>query len=118
MTTFAKQLINRRTEDGKWLQGCDHTTLLLNPKIRNKFIAQSIKDLTKHINKFDSIVCCGVSGLLVVPTISEIIKKNIVVVRKENEKRYSPFQYEGVVPSNYIIIDDLICSGDTVKTYY
>jgi len=113
--SFAEQLINRRTEDGSWLQGCDHTTMLLNPKIRNKIIFQCITALKPYEERFDSIVCSGVSGLLVVPQISEILKKNMVVVRKKNDKRYSPFQYEGAIPKSYIIIDDLICSGNTVK---
>ena len=116
MTThFAEKLINRRTEDGRWLQGCDHTTLLLNHKIRNKIIFQSIADLKNLNNHFDTIACCGTSGLLVVPQISELLKKNMLVVRKRKEKRYSPFQYEGPIPNKYIIIDDLICSGKTIK---
>lgn len=110
-----EQLINRRTENGGWLQGCDHTTILLNPKIRNKIIFQCIDDLKKHFSKFDAIACCGTSGLLVVPQITELLKKNIIVVRKKNDQRYSPFEYEGVVPRKYLIIDDLICSGKTVK---
>ena len=114
-TSFCEQLINRRTEDGGWLQGCDHTTMLLNPKTRNKIILQCVNDLKKYSSEFDAIACCGTSGLLVVPQITEILKKNIIVVRKKNEKRYSPFQYEGVVPKNYIIVDDLICSGSTIK---
>jgi orotate phosphoribosyltransferase len=112
--SFAEQLINRRTEDGSWLQGCDHTTMLLNPKIRNKIIFQCVNHL-KDFKEFDSIACCGISGLLVVPQISEILKKNMVVIRKKNDKRYSPFQYEGAVPKKYIIVDDLICSGDTIR---
>ncbi len=115
MKTFAKQLIDRRTDDGKWLQGCDHTTLLLNHKIRNKIIFKCIQHFKKAALDFDTIACCGTSGLLVVPQISEILKKNMLVVRKANEKRYSPFQYEGPIPNKYIIIDDLICSGKTIR---
>jgi hypothetical protein len=40
-----QQLINRRTADGKWLQGCDHTAILLNPKTRNKIIEQAISEI-------------------------------------------------------------------------
>ena len=114
-TSFAEKLINRRTEDGKWLQGCDHTTLLLNHNIRNKVIDDCVIYLKEHKLDFDTIACCGTSGLLVVPQISQTLKKNILVVRKADEKRYSPFQYEGPIPNKYIIIDDLICSGRTIK---
>ena len=114
-TSLSEQLINRRTEDGNWLQGCDHTTMLLNHKIRNKIIFQCIEHLKNTEKDFDSIACCGTSGLLIVPQVCEILKKNIIIIRKKNDKRYSPFQYEGVIPKKYLIIDDLICSGNTVK---
>ena len=45
---YAQQLINRRTEDGKWLQGCEHTTILLNRKIKNKIIYQTTSDLKNN----------------------------------------------------------------------
>lgn len=112
---YTQQLLNRRTDDGNWLQGCDHTTVLLNPRIKREIINNCCKDLESNEIYFDSIACCGISGLLVAPIVAENIKKNLVIVRKKNDKRYSPFQYEGVVPNNYIIIDDLICSGKTVK---
>ena len=115
MKSFTEQLNNRRTEDGRWLQGCEHTTLLLNHKIRNKIILQCIKDIKKNNINFDTIACSGTSGLLTVPQISELLKKNILVVRKKKEKSYSPFRYEGPIPNKYIIIDDLICSGETIK---
>jgi predicted amidophosphoribosyltransferase len=51
---------------------------------------------------------------MVVPQIAELLNKNIVVVRK-GERCYSEFRTEGVAPFRYIILDDLICSGSTVK---
>ena len=114
-TTITQQLINRRTEDGNWLQGCDHTTMLLNPKNRNSIIEKCCKEILENEISFDSIACCGISGLLIAPVVAEKIKKNLIVVRKKNDTRYSPFQYEGVIPKTYIIIDDLVCSGKTIK---
>lgn len=110
---MTEELLNRRTDTGQWMQGCEHTTSLLNTTVRNKVIFNTIDVLRKL--DFDTIACCGTSGLLVVPQISEILKKNILVVRKKDEKRYSPFDYEGAVPKKYVIVDDLICSGGTVK---
>lgn len=68
--------------------------------------------------EFDSIVVSGVSGLLVGAQIAEILDKNIVVVRKKNEKRYSPFHIEGAYPGDYIVVDDLVCSGSTVRRIF
>jgi len=104
----------RRTPDGKVIQGASHTCRVLNHKERNKIIIKAVCDLRKIANTFDSIACCGVSGLMVVPQISELLNKNIVIVRK-GEPCYSEFSTEGVAPFQYIILDDLICSGGTVR---
>lgn len=104
----------RRTEDGKVIQGASHTCKVLNHKVRNKIIIKAVCDLRKINNQFDTIACCGVSGLMVVPQIAELLNKHILIIRK-NEKCYSDFPMEGVAPFRYIIIDDLVCSGNTIK---
>ncbi len=104
----------RKTVDGKYIQGSSHTCHVLNHKNRNKIIIKAVCDLRKISDSFDSIACCGVSGLMVVPQVAELLNKHIIVVRK-GEKCYSEFRTEGVAPFRYIILDDLICSGSTVK---
>jgi len=116
MTNYWQELDEfRRTDDGDIIQGASHTCMVLNHKNRNKIIIKAVCDLRKIADTFDSIACCGVSGLMVVPQIAELLNKNIVVVRKPDEKRYSSFYIEGVSPFRYIVVDDLICSGDTFK---
>lgn len=105
----------RRTDDGKIIQGASHTCQVLNHKARNKVIIKAVCDLRKIANEFDSIACCGVSGLVVAPQVCELINKHLVIVRKKHEERYSNFTVEGVNPGRYIILDDLICSNNTVK---
>ena len=83
-------------------------------QIRNKVIINAYTKLSKADFWFDSIACCGTSGMLVVPQIAELLKKNIIVVRK-NLDCYSDFIIEGPSTKQYVIIDDLICSGKTVK---
>jgi adenine/guanine phosphoribosyltransferase-like PRPP-binding protein len=104
----------RKTVDGKYIQGASHTCHVLNHKVRNKIIITAVTKLRKISSEFDSIACSGVSGLMVVPQISELLNKHIVIVRK-GEKCYSEFRTEGVAPFRYIILDDLICSGNTIK---
>lgn len=104
----------RRTEKGI-IQGSSHTCHVLNHKVRNKIIIKAVCDLRKISDTFDSIACCGTSGLMVVPQVAELLNKNIILIRKKNEERYSNFAIEGVRPSRYIILDDLICSGNTVR---
>lgn len=105
----------RQTDDGKIIQGASHTCRILNHKARNKVIIKAVCDLRRIADSFDSIACCGVSGLMVVPQVAELLNKHIVIVRKKDEKRYSDFYIEGVSPFRYVIIDDLICSGNTMK---
>ena len=104
----------RRTPDGKIIQGCSHTSRILSHKYRNKIIMDSYCALRDKDIMYDSIACCGTSGLMVVPQIAELLKKNIIVVRKELNG-YSDFMVEGARAIRYIIIDDLICSGTTAK---
>lgn len=108
------QIEEIRNTDGGIIQGASHTCHVLNHKIRNKIIIKAVCDLRKIAKEFDSIACCGVSGLMVVPQIAELLNKNILIIRK-NDKRYSEFRTEGVAPVRYVVIDDLICSGTTVK---
>lgn len=105
----------RITESGDIIKGASHTCQVLNHKVRNKIIIKAVCDLRTISNDFDSIACCGTSGLMVVPQIAELLNKNIILIRKKNEKCYSDFAIEGVKPFRYIIIDDLICSGNTVR---
>jgi adenine/guanine phosphoribosyltransferase-like PRPP-binding protein len=115
MNTLHQELEDfRRMPDGKVIQGASHTCRVLNHKVRNKAIIKAVCDLRKITKEFDSIACCGVSGLMVVPQIAEILNKHIVIIRKQGQS-YSTFSMEGVTPFRYVIIDDLICSGETVK---
>jgi adenine/guanine phosphoribosyltransferase-like PRPP-binding protein len=104
----------RRNDDGSIIQGAAHTSRILNHKYRNKIIINAYTKLNKLDIYYDSIACCGTSGLMVVPQIAELLKKNIIVVRKKKDG-YSDFIVEGAATNLYIIIDDLICSGGTVK---
>jgi adenine/guanine phosphoribosyltransferase-like PRPP-binding protein len=116
MSNILNQTIDdvRKADGGGYIQGASHTCHVLNHKVRNKIIIKAVCDLRKISDTFDSIACCGVSGLMVAPQISELLNKHIVVVRK-GEQCYSEFRTEGVAPFRYIILDDLICSGSTVK---
>ena len=104
----------RLTADGLIIRGASHTCCVLNHKARTKAIIKSVCHLRPMAHTFDSIVCCGTSGLLVAPQIAEILDKHIVVVRKD-QKCYSDFFVEGVAPNRYIIVDDFICTGNTIR---
>ena len=94
-------------------EGCEHTRVVLNHKNRNQIVMNTIKDLRDY--DYDSIVCCGTSGILVAPQVCEILNKEIVIVRKDHEKRYSPFVIEGILGNRFVFLDDLVCSGGTLR---
>jgi adenine/guanine phosphoribosyltransferase-like PRPP-binding protein len=104
----------RLTDSGDFIHGCEHTVGLLNHRQRNKLINTTISSLKEFDLEYDSIACCGTSGVMIVPFIAEKLNKNIILVRKE-DKRYSTYSVEGVISRRYIIIDDLICTGATIR---
>lgn len=93
----------------------DVTFLTMRPGTVNL----AINFLTPHLSKFDSIVCTGVSGMLLAPIVAHLLNKNIVVVRKEP---LAKAHAAGIIESGtgiygvgrYVMIDDIIESGDTL----
>ena len=96
MNTLMQELDDfRRTPDGKVIQGASHTCRVLNHKTRNKAIIKAVCDLRKISDQFDSIAGCGVSGLMVVPQIAELLNKHIVLIRKGTRSAIAIFQWKG-----------------------
>lgn len=83
-----------------------------------KILVNDICDLLEPIEyTFDYIVVSGVSGLLVGPVIAYLLDKQIVVVRK-TKGDHSTHTVEFLPEEtdfSYLILDDLVCSGDTLK---
>lgn len=71
--------------------------------------------------EFSHIAVAGVSGMTIGGPVALRLKKNLIVVRKE-EDCHSDCQVEGIPANNkqfgYIIIDDCIDSGKTVFNIY
>ena len=66
--------------------------------------------------EFDSIAFCGISGALYAPTVAYILGKELILVRKSSEICHSSCVVEGFVHSKkYIIIDDLVAYGSTIR---
>jgi orotate phosphoribosyltransferase-like protein len=98
------------------LDAAGHTAVGLHLRVKNYVIKKSVSILKPKINDFDTIVCSGISGLLIAPIVADKLKKDLVIVRKprREESRYSHNDVEGVKPGRYIIVDDLISSGNTI----
>lgn len=90
---------------------------LINPAKRKKTIARVVKFL-KHFDTicpFDAIAMSGTSGMLLGATVADRLHKNLIVVRKSDDKStHSCYKVEGVYSKRYVVIDDLIASGKTL----
>lgn len=64
---------------------------------------------------FDAIAFRGLSGCIIGPSIAEKLNVNIIAVRKPDDGSHSSYMVEGAVNCDYVIIDDLISSGTTIK---
>jgi adenine/guanine phosphoribosyltransferase-like PRPP-binding protein len=65
--------------------------------------------------EFDAIACRGLSCLLIAPIVAMRLNKTLIIIRK-GEKTHSTRVLEGDHGAKqYLILDDFIDSGDTVR---
>jgi orotate phosphoribosyltransferase len=67
--------------------------------------------------RFDAIAFSGMSGALVAPSVAMSLRKPMILVRKQSDDCHAGGgAVEGALDAEtYIIIDDFISSGDTLK---
>lgn len=81
------------------------------PKTINKLVAK----IRKSKIKFDTIAFRGNSGAIVAPLVAIKLKKELLLIRKGAS--HASLKIEGNCNvENYIIIDDVIETGTTIKT--
>lgn len=86
------------------------------PDKRKKVIKGLITLIEKSRVKFDGVAARGVSGLLFAPIIADHFDKTIIVSRKKGEDSHASEEVAGDGNvSNYIIVDDLIGRGNTMR---
>lgn len=78
-------------------------------------VSKAVKILKPIVDRFDGIAFRGASGMIPGSILSHLLRKSIVLVRKD-EKRHSRRSVEGdLAISSYIIVDDQISTGATIK---
>ena len=83
-----------------------------------KSIINFVTNSLNSIKDYDVILVSGASGLLVGPIVSHLLEKPIGIIRKNQDKepRHSWREYEGLEHYwKYVVVDDLIDSGETLK---
>src|SRR5271165_2371097 len=86
----------------------------LYPPSLQKYTDLSIKALLSSKEKFDTIAFTGMSGALIAPIVAFEMGKNLLMVRKGST--HSLHDLEGYIKcKRYVILDDFIDTGATVK---
>lgn len=92
------------------------------PYLSSTFVTKkrtaAIKALVARLRRrgFDTIACRGLSGMVVAPTVAYLLDKQVLVVRKSVADNHSRSWVESSgEPRRYIIIDDFVFDGHTVK---
>lgn len=92
----------------------DYLSTVLCPSSIKTVVDGCCKRLKPHAAKFQAIAFRGMSGCLVAPWVAAKLKKHMLMVRKG--KSHSTNLVEGeLTVDSYIILDDFMDSGNTVK---
>lgn len=96
---------------------CDYIRYGIDREIRKKTISSLAGEIQKSKIEFDAIAFRGMSGAIVAPSVADALEKNIVLCRKD-DNHHSDFKVEYAVDwfEKFIIVDDLISSGNTIIT--
>lgn len=83
-------------------------------------LPETIKGITKFLGprkrSFDGVAICGMSGALVGPIVALRLKKPLLVVRKDNNHHSSSMVEGDKSIRSYIIVDDCVDQGKTIKS--
>lgn len=79
-----------------------------------KFMAADLRVVVKN-HPVDTLIGTGLSGALVVPYLGRALRKNWGVVRKPGDSAHSRHLFEGTLGARWMLVDDLVDTGKTVK---
>lgn len=97
------------------MTACSHEKQLFDVKERDVLVNTAVEILKTWSDEFDAIAISGYSSAMIVPIIANALKKNIVLVRKASESRYSSYETEGIHGQRVLFFDDLVSTGTTAR---
>lgn len=69
-----------------------------------------------HGQKYDTIVGTGLSGTIFTARVAPGLRKKFAIVRKKDDNStHSSLKVEGMVGKRFVVADDFVCSGKTLK---
>lgn len=92
-----------------------HNALSLSK--RKSAISKLVKTIKDSKIKFDAVAFTGMSGAMIAPVVADKLKKDLVLVRKNNDNCHSNLRVEmsDKKSKKVVFVDDCISSGDTVN---
>ena len=94
--------------------GQTHMSPLINMDTLRVFIKRAVEVLSG--DEFDAIAFRGMSGALLATPVALAMKKTLILVRHLDDPSHSEEMVEGdCTARTYVILDDFIASGDTVR---
>jgi hypothetical protein len=88
----------------------------LQRRWRSELINQLVTFLQDKSHLFDAIAFRGMSGALIGPVLADRLDKKLIMVRKPTDgESHSRMTVEGEKADRYIIVDDFVSSGSTVR---
>lgn len=89
----------------------------LKPSLAKKTVRKVVKEIRRQNIWFDTIVFSGYSGSLIAPSVAMLLEKHMAFVRRETHHNHSGQKVEtsGADIESFIIIDDIIEKGNTIK---
>jgi hypoxanthine phosphoribosyltransferase len=78
-------------------------------------VARIILALTPVETEFDAVLCTGLSGIVPSAIYCYMTGKRLVVLRRPNEGSHGQWLEGSVYDTNYVIVDDFVATGDTLK---
>jgi len=93
-----------------------YLTHLFNRNKQTKVISGIRKLIKEKQLDFDGFIVTGVSGVAMGAMVARSLKKDLVIIRKDNDNTHSSYHVENFKHGkNYIFLDDLIASGNTYR---
>lgn len=87
---------------------------VISTKLRSQTVA-AIRDVIPKDIEFTHIAVRGLSGMLVATELASLMGKEVMIVRKRMTKHcFFRVEFFGIL-EGYIIVDDLIETGSTIK---
>ena len=89
----------------------------LKPNLAKKTVRKVIAEIRRQKLEFDTIVFSGYSGSLIAPAVAMLLDKSMAFVRRETHHNHSGQKLEtsGATLESFIIIDDIVERGNTIK---